>query len=78
MEALVQEGKQLLREGRQLTKTGFDLGGADLALQDAMACFEEAAQIDSTSIKVQVAPDIFHPLSKMMLTAWQCVYCALL
>ncbi|KAK9904083.1 hypothetical protein WJX75_004054 [Coccomyxa subellipsoidea] len=53
LEALVQEGKQLLREGRQLTKTGFDLGGADLALQDAMACFEEAAQIDSTSIKVQ-------------------------
>ncbi|CAL8470912.1 g10454 [Coccomyxa elongata] len=53
LEALVQEGKQFLREGRELTKSGFDLGGADLALQDAMACFEDAAQIDSTSIKVQ-------------------------
>jgi hypothetical protein len=55
LEALVQEGKQLLRQGRELSRTGFDFGTADAVLQDAMACFEEAASIDSTSIKVQAS-----------------------
>ena len=51
---LLEEGKALLRRGRELSRSGYDYGEADALLQDAMACFEEAAAIESTSVKVLV------------------------
>ena len=51
---LLEEGKALLRRGRELSRSGYDYGEADALLQDAMACFEEAATIESTSVKVLV------------------------
>ncbi len=53
---LLEEGKALLRQGRELSRSGYEYGEADALLQDAMACFEEAAAIDSTSTKVLVCP----------------------
>ncbi|CAK0782613.1 hypothetical protein CVIRNUC_005815 [Coccomyxa viridis] len=49
---LLEEGKALLRQGRELSRGGYDYGEADALLQDAMACFEEAAAIEPTSVKV--------------------------
>ena len=51
---LLEEGKALLRQGRELSRSGYDYGEADALLQDAMACFEEAAAIEPTSVKVLV------------------------
>ena len=51
---LLEEGKGLLRRGRELSRGGVEYGEADALLQDAMACFEEAAAIDSSSTKVLV------------------------
>ena len=51
---LLEEGKALLRQGRELSRGGYDYGEADALLQDAMACFEEAAAIEPTSVKVLV------------------------
>ena len=51
---LLEEGKGLLRQGRELSRGGYDYGEADALLQGAMACFEEAAAIEPTSIKVLV------------------------
>ena len=42
--------------GRELSRSGYDYGEADALLQDAMACFEEAAVIDPSSTKVLVCP----------------------
>ena len=51
---LLEEGKAFLRQGRELSRSGYEYGEADALLQDAMACFEEAAAIDPTSTKVLV------------------------
>ena len=51
---LLEEGKALLRRGRELSRSGYDYGEADALLQDAMACFEEAAALAPTSVKVLV------------------------
>lgn len=51
---LLEEGKALLRRGRELSRGGYDYGEADAALQDAMACFEEASALDPASTKVLV------------------------
>ena len=53
---LLEEGKAFLRQGRELSRSGYEYGEADALLQDAMACFEEAAAIDPTSTKVLVCP----------------------
>ena len=53
---LLEEGKALLRRGRELSRSGYDYGEADALLQDAMACFEEAAAIEPASVKVLVRP----------------------
>ena len=53
---LLEEGKALLRRGRELSRGGYDYGEADALLQDAMACFEEAAAIEPASVKVLVRP----------------------
>lgn len=52
--SLLEEGKGLLRQGRELSRGGVAYGEADALLQDAMACFEEAAAIDPGSTKVLV------------------------
>lgn len=60
LEGLLSRGMQLLRHARAGITRGADLGGIDVCLQDALACFEAAAAIDGTDARVLVQPCHFH------------------
>lgn len=54
LEGLLDRGMQLLRHGRAGAKNGADLGAVDACLQDALACFKAAADIDGSDTRVLV------------------------
>lgn len=54
LEGLLDRGMQLLRHGRAGAKSEADLGAVDACLQDALACFEAASDIDGSDVRVLV------------------------